>query len=90
MRNNGNSGNVADASCHPGLPSAPSAESPVLTIILPGHLTPSLNTVNAMHWTKKARLRKHYRDLLEGSVSPLNAMLREPLTVIIFGEDASS
>lgn len=61
-----------------------------LTVVLLGHLTPSLNAVNAMHWTQKARLRKRYRELLAGSVSPSNATGREPLTVIIFGEDVSS
>ena len=83
-------GSVAASTTAAVSPSAPSAGESALTVILLGHLTPSLNAVNAMHWTRKARLRKRYRALLEGSVSPSSATAREPLTVIIFGEDVSS
>ena len=90
MRRKAASGNVAASITAAECPSAPAVGEAVLTVVLLGHLTPSLNAVNAMHWTRKARLRKRYRALLEGSVSPSSATAREPLTVIIFGEDVSS
>lgn len=84
------SGNVAESITAAECSSAHDAGEGGLTVVLLGHLTPSLNAVNSMHWTRKARLRKLYRALLEGSVSPSNATASEPLTVIIFGEDVSS
>ena len=90
MRRNSVSGSAAGSISVPVGKSARNVGRGGLTVVLLGHLTPSLNAVNSMHWTRKAKLRKRYRELLAGSVSPSNVTGRELLTAIILWEDVSS
>ena len=60
-----------------------------LTVVLLETLTPSLNRVNKWHWSKRARLKRHFRAMLEDSLSPSN-VTEGGLTVIISLEEQSS
>ncbi len=90
MRKSSTCGSAADGSIHRGSRAVSSADGGELVVIVPGVVPPSLNEVNRMHWSQKHRLRKFYRDLLDGSVSPLNVTGPGCLTMIILPEARNS
>lgn len=90
MRKTSISGNAAKTSIQQGLQDVQNATKRVLIIALNNVHTPSANVMNHLHWSCRHRLRRFWKDLLDLSLSGLNATAQGSLTVITLYPDAKS